>query len=154
MAFSIPSITQPYSSTPIKIADPDGTHTMTFSGIQEPSKLPEFTRARRNVKVTKTRPGATHPGYRVFGSFGSGANDRDLKLELPVVLAAQITQLQGYYDARPGTFIVSIDGGTTKYYAMFKENGLVIENYQWNQRVFSKVTLELYLITTTTQSLS
>ncbi len=150
MAFSIPSITTNYSSTPIKIADGNGTHTMTFSGIQEPSTLPEVTYARRNVKVTRTRPGATHPGYRIFGSFGAGGNDRDLKLTLHLVLAAQVTQLQGYYDARPGTFLITPDG-TTKYYAMFKEGGLVVENYQWNQRVFSKVTLELYLITTTTQ---
>lgn len=153
MAFSIPAITTNFANV-IRIADADGTHTMTLTGIQEPSKLPEVLYPKRNVKVTKTRPGASHSGYNVYGSFGASTNGREMKLELPVLLAANVTQLRSYYDARPGLFIVSVDAGTTKYYAMFKEGGLVVENYQWNQRVFQKASLDIYLITTTTQTLS
>jgi hypothetical protein len=157
MAFSIANITQPYTPMPVKIGDTDGTHTLTFSGLFAPKVDPNST-WDREVRVTRTRPGRTHPAYRIFGSFGATANDRDISLTLDVVVPSALAQLQNYHDGRPGTFLLTLgedkDTGSGQYFyfVMFKPKGLKIQGYDWNQRVFNKVTLELYIIQETTQT--
>ena len=156
MTFTIADITQPYTPRPIKIADYDGANTMTFAGLFSPAIDPNPT-FNRDVHMTRTRPGATHPGYRIFGSFGSSANDRDITITLSVVTPEALRQLQGYHDARPGVFLITLgemDSVSTQinYFVMIKPGGFKPEGYRFNQRVFDKVVLELYVIQQTTQT--
>lgn len=144
--FNPADITSPFTATPVKICDVDGTgNMMTFAQIASPSIDPEFTYTR-NLKVSRSRPSATDPGYRIFGSFGSSSNLKDLILDLPLIDSSQYAQLKTYSNGRPGVFKVSIDGGANWNYCMFKENGLQPKNYRFNQRAFLGVKLDLHLI--------
>lgn len=55
-----------------------------------------------------------------------------------------------WFNARPGAVLLSLDNGTTRYLCMWKDNGLQITNYPFNQRIFSKVKVELMVISKTT----
>ena len=156
MVFTIADITQPYTPHPIKIADYNGANTMTFEKLYAPSIDPNPTN-NRDVHMGRSRPGAAHPGYRTFGSFGSSANDRDISLTLPLVTPEALLQLQGYNDARPGVFLITVGetdatNAVINYFVMFKPNGLKPEGYKHNQRVFSKVGVELHVIQQTSQT--
>ena len=150
-SFSFTPPTQPCLTYPIWIGDSDGGNAMYFAGIQEPSVLPELSFPERHVKVGNTRPGQNHCGYRVFSSFGSSENQRDLQITLPLVEIAQMTQLQGYYDGRPGVFAVNLGGESgynpISYLVMFKKGGLRPGNYRFNLRAFQQVSLDLYVVT-------
>jgi len=152
-------ITQPYTSNPITISNADGSSVLIFGGASFPfppkiDPNPSFSRV---VKVTRTRPGATHPGYRIFGTFGATENDREISLVLDVVVPVALAQLIGYHDARPGVFMLSLGdvdatGAPIHYFVMFKDKGLKVEGYRLNQRIFQKVTMDLYVVQKTTQS--
>ena len=161
MSFSLlpADITQPYTANPITIADANGTNPMVFGGARFPfpPRIDPNPTYQRQVKVTRTRPGANHPGYRIFGTFGATANDRDITFTLDVVVPTALSQLIGYHDQRPGVFLISIGDSDTastpnNYFVMFKDKGLRVEGYNLNQRTFYKVVLDLYVIQQTTQS--
>lgn len=138
-------LTAPYSTNPIKMASAAGSGTITFKKMQEPKILPNFQRTRMQT-MSYTRPSATSPGNRIFGSLGSQEGFWDLHMELPFVYPNDFQTLLGWYMSRPGVVLVSIDGGITRYYAIWKENGLQETCYSLNQREFYKVNIELMLI--------
>lgn len=139
----------PYSQYPIKIASASGTGTITFKKMQEPRILPNPDRLSIR-KSTRTRPSAEKPaGCRVFSTFGSGEELFDISFELPYVLPEDFNTLLGWYMSNPGVVLVSWDGGTTRYLAMWKERGLKEFCYILNQREFYRVNIELEIIAKT-----
>ena len=126
---------------------------MSFAGIQEPITAPTLTYAKRQIKTAMTRFSATHSGYRVISSHGSSDNLMDIdNLELPILLPEQVTQLEGYFKGIPGVFCIRLGSNESTqpiYKVVFKESGLKIENYKYNQRCFSKAKLDMYVVNST-----
>lgn len=141
------AITAPYSFYPIKIASASGGGTITFEQLQEPIILPNFSRPKRSQSVDFTRPtSANSPGKRVFTAMGCKENYWDLSLNLPMVFPNDLNTLVGWYNSSPGVCLVSIDGGTNRYYGLWKEDGLKPFSYPYNQREFYRVELDFHII--------
>lgn len=147
MAFD-PSITSVYYPTPITVGD--GTYRIQFTGVfGEPLQLPEI-QYEVNLKPYYMRQGANQPGNRVFLARGAAVGYGDVEF-VTTVTPTQYAQLTTWYMKDPGGsgypgFAYSPDGGTTNYDCLWQKKGLTPENYEYNQRAFTKVTIKLHIL--------
>lgn len=145
----------------IKMAKADGTGVVNLyaNSLKLPDPYPELQYTDED-KVFQMRPGPTGLGNRVHKALGSNVNHAEITFDMHSLTAAEVTALWAMYNAKPSVILLSLDSGTTRYYAKFKQNGLTIAGYMNNEdpdtgtAYFLKGTSDLYILQTTTQSFS
>lgn len=141
------------------IAGHDGTNTVHMYAaslmVQNPYPEIKYTSADKSFQM---RPTANGPGNLVHRSLGSNVNHGEISFTIHKISSADMVKLLAIYEARPNVVLFSLDSGTTRYYAKFKENGFVPEGYSFNEdpvtgtAFFYKAHVDLYLLQTTTQN--
>lgn len=141
----------------IKIAKADGTSTVNLlaSSLKLQDPYPEL-RYMQESESYQMRPGPSGPGNLVHKALGTNINHAEISFEMHSLTSTDVTNLIAMYSARPDVVLLSLDSGTTKYYAKFKTNGLTIEGYDNNEdpytgtAFFWKGSVELSILQTTT----
>lgn len=145
----------------IKIAKADGSGRvdLTASGLKLPDPYPELQYTDED-KTFQMRPTANGMGNRVHKALGSDINHAEISFGMHSLSGSDVVNLRAMYTAKPNVVLFSMDSGTTRYFAKFKNNGLVIEGYQNNEDpvngipYFLKGSVELFILQTTTQNFS
>ena len=116
----------------IIIADLDGGNTVTLTGASAPYPVPRL-QSGYQVETSIMRTGADGAGLRVAQISGTDISHKDLELPVAYLTADMVSKLQTKYDAQPAVAIkVTLDGGSTWYYAVFQANGFDANN--WTQQ--------------------
>lgn len=141
----------------IKIAKADGTLTVNLYAnslkLQDP--YPELNYVNED-QVYQMRPTVSGPGNRVHKALGSNINHAEIEFKMHSLTATDVTNLRTMFTTRPNVVLFSMDSGTTRYFAKFKPNGLIIEGYENNENpttgtaYFLKGRVELFLLQSTT----
>lgn len=124
----------------IKMGKPDGTDWVEFSAatVSIPDPYPEIN-AKANNKSYQMRPTIDGPGRLVWKSSGSNINHSEISFTAHKIEADQQQLLDEMYKAIPNVILFSLDGGTTRYFAIFdSDNSLVFEPYRNNEDMFNK----------------
>lgn len=143
----------------IIIAKADGTGKvdLTAAALKLPDPYPEL-QFTDDDKTFQMRPGPSGLGNRIHKALGSDINHAEISFNMHSLSSADVTNLRAMYTSKPNVVLFSLDSGTTRYYAKFKNNGLLIEGYQNNEDpvtagpYFLKGSCELYILQTTTQN--
>lgn len=144
----------------IKIAKVDGTETLSFNLLRIQDPYPEFSYPSNYVTSAVMRKTSAHVGNRVFTYGGITANHWDIDFTLHLVLPAEVAKIVEWFSARPPVVLFSLDGGTTRYFAIFQSDGLAVSGYRNNedydlaQPFHNIVEIKLAILTQTTQNFS
>lgn len=122
----------------IKIANPDGSSTITFqvSDLTLPDPFPEINIENLN-KSYQMRRESTGPGKRIWRSPGNDINHGEISFSVPRLDGTKVSTLKAMFNNIPNVVALSIDSGTTAYYAIFKDRGLTFEPYKNNENPFT-----------------
>lgn len=141
----------------IKIAKADGTTTVnllaTSLKIQDPYPELVYTDTDQTFQM---RPGPSGPGNLVHKALGSNVNHAEVSFRMPKLTSTEVGYLRTMYTSRPNVVLLSLDSGTTRYFAKFKNNGLTIDTYENNEdpttgtAFFWKGSVDLFILQTTT----
>ena len=118
----------------IIIAAPDGTNPIEFTvdKIQVPDPYPTMTWEPMNQSF-QMRKTATGPGRRVWKAIGNDENHLNLVMTLHLVYEDDMDLLSAFYRARPNVVLFSLDSGSTRYFGVFSDEGLVPIPYENNE---------------------
>lgn len=119
---------------------PDGTDWVEFTAarVSAPDPYPEIN-AKANNKSYQMRPITTGPGRRVWKSSGTNINHSQISFTAHKIDEDMQGLLNEMYQAVPNVVLFSLDGGTTRYFAIFDEdNSLIFEPYKNNEDMFNK----------------
>ena len=138
-------------------ADGSGVVNLTAGALKLPDPYPEL-QYTDDDKVFQMRPGPTGLGNRVHKALGSNLNHAEISFAMHSLTDADVIALWAMYNAKPSVILLSLDSGTTRYFAKFKNNGLRIEGYGNNENpdtgrpFFTKGSCDLYILQSTSQS--
>lgn len=148
MAFALTSV---YDPNPLMLGY--SASFMRFTGIlQEPRVFPDLI-YNKNVEIMFMRGSSSKPGNRVFRSRGvfNDASYYDIEFE-SIVTPAQVNFLRSMFEVDNGALgaiPIVYSNGIAQYEVIFAANGLKVDNLPGNQRVFSRVTIKLHIVSTT-----
>lgn len=145
----------------IKLAKADGTGVVNLyaDSLKLPDPYPELQYEDED-KTFQMRPGPTGLGNRIHKALGSNLNHAEVSFAMHSLTDADVTALWTMKNAKPNVILLSLDSGTTRYWAKFKNNGLTIEGYMNNENpdtgrpFFLKATCEIFILQSTTQNFS
>lgn len=142
----------------IKIASPDGTNTVNLYDykLKLPDPFPEmvFQTGNKEYQMRNTSAGRGNVAYK---SVGTNINHAKISFIAHKLTSAEAANLLLMYTARPNVVLFSLDSGTTRYFAIFDEEGLVPMGYNNNEdptsgtAFFVKAEIKLKFLQTTTQ---
>ena len=141
----------------IKIASPDGTNTVNLYDykLKLPDPFPEIKYKNGN-KEYQMRNTSSGRGNRVWKSVGNGINHGEISFIAHSLTNAEMGNLILMSNARPNVVLISLNSGTTRYFAIFDE--LTPMGYQNNENpstglaFFLKAEISVKFLQTTTQA--
>lgn len=143
----------------IKIASPDGTNTVNLYDykLKLPDPFPELNYQTGN-KEYQMRNTSAGRGNLVHKSVGTGINHAKISFTAHSLTSAEAANLLLMYTARPNVVLFSMNSGTTRYFAIFDEDGYIPLGYNNNENPttgtahFIKAELKFKFLQTTTQN--
>ncbi len=143
----------------IKIASPDGTNTVNLYDykLKLPDPFPELEYESGN-KEYQMRNTAAGRGNLVHKSVGTNVNHAKLSFTAHSLSSSEAANLLLMYTAKPNVVLFSLNSGTTRYFAVFENEGYRPMGYQNNENpvtgtaFFVKAEIKLKLLQTTTQA--
>lgn len=106
----------------IKIASPDGTNTVNLYDykLKLPDPFPEISYDSGN-KEYQMRNTSAGRGNRVWKATGTNINHGEISFIAHSLTADEVSKLILISNARPNVALFSLNSGTTRYFALFKE---------------------------------
>lgn len=143
----------------IKIASPDGTNTVNLYDykLKLPDPFPEMSYQTGN-KEYQMRNTSAGRGNLVHKSVGTNINHAKISFIAHSLTNDEAADLLLMYTARPNVVLFSLNSGTTRYFAIFEEDGLVPMGYDNNENPvtglahFTKAEIRLKFLQTTSEA--